>query len=69
VERREILHGAQRLAAFEERLTRATGTYNSRQPLRLPADAAPGIYTLWAELVMAGDSATGSALFEVVSAP
>lgn len=69
VERREILRGAQQLAAFEERVARANDTYNSRQPLQLPVDAAPGIYTLWAEVVMAGNKATGSALFEVVTTP
>ncbi len=69
VERREILRGAQQLAVFEERLARANDTYNSRQPLQLPADASPGIYTLWAEVVMAGNRATGSALFEVVTTP
>lgn len=69
VERREILHGAQRFAAFEERLARSSDTFTSRQALRLPPDVGGGIYTLWAEVEMAGSSANGSALFEVVTAP
>ena len=69
VERREILHGAQRFAVFEERLARSNDIFTSRQPLRLPPDVGSGIYTLWAEVEMAGSEATGSALFEVVTTP
>jgi len=65
LERREILRGGQQLAAFEERLQRTNNTFTSSQPLGLPPDVAPGIYTLWAEVVMAGSKATGTALFEV----
>jgi hypothetical protein len=67
LERREILRAGQRLAGFEERLRRTSATFTSSQPLRLPRDVAPGIYTLWAELVMAGSKAMGSALFEVAA--
>ena len=69
VERREILHGAQRFAAFEEHQARSSDTFTSRQPLQLPPDARSGLYTLWAEVEMAGSKATGSALFEVVTTP
>jgi hypothetical protein len=65
LERREILRGAQRLAGFEERLRRTGGTFTSSQSVRLPPDVERGLYTLWAELAMAGGKTTGSALFEV----
>ena len=69
LERREILRGGQRLAGFEERLQRTNDVITSSQPLSLPPDVAPGIYTLWAEVVMAGGKTTGTALFEVVTTP
>ena len=65
LELREILRGGQRFAGFEERLQRTNDVFTSSQPLRLPPDVAPGIYTLWAEVVMAGSKATGTAIFEV----
>ncbi len=67
LERREILRGGQLLASFEERLRRTGGTFTSSQSVRLPPDVDPGLYTLWAELAMAGSKTTGSALIEVVS--
>jgi hypothetical protein len=69
LEVREVYQGERRLAGFEERLPRASDTFTSSQPLRLPPDLAPGLYSLRAKVVMAGREATGSALFEVVWAP
>lgn len=66
LERREILRGGQLLASFEERLRRTGDTFTSSQSVRLPPDVEPGLYTLWAELSMAGAKTTGSALIEVV---
>ncbi len=69
LEVREVFRGEQRLAGFEERLARAAGAFTSSQPLRLPPDLAPGLYSLRARVATAGREASGSALFEVVGVP
>lgn len=64
-ERREILTGETSIARFEQPLARGAGTYTSSQRIRLPPQAARGLYTLRASIDLAGVSASGKALFAV----
>ena len=66
LERREILSGDTRLTVLEEKLSRGNGTFTSRQPIRVPPDLSPGLYTLRGSVRAAERESAGSALFEVI---
>jgi hypothetical protein len=64
-ERRELTKDGVAIVQMNDTLTRAPGSHTSARPVRVPADAAPGIYTVRITLVAAGAQASGTALFEV----
>jgi hypothetical protein len=67
-ETRDLVQGSEVLASFEESIPRATGMYTSELPVRVPESLALGYYSLRASIKLAGESAQGEALFQVVSA-
>lgn len=64
-ERRELTKDGVAIVQMSDTLTRAAGTHTSARPVRVPADAAPGIYTVRITLIATGAEASGTALFEV----
>jgi hypothetical protein len=64
-ERRALVKDGATIVQMSDTLTRAAGAHTSARPVRVPADAAPGIYTFKVVLVAAGVQAEGTALFEV----
>ena len=66
LESRTIHHQGHRIAAFDAPVRRANGSYPSHQPLRVPRQTDPGVYTLTARVSMAGRDSSGAAVFEVL---
>lgn len=64
-ERRALVKDGATIVQMSDTLTRAAGAHTSARPVRVPSDAAPGIYTFKVVLVTAGVQAEGTALFEV----
>jgi hypothetical protein len=64
-ERRELTKDGVAIVQMSDTLTRTAGSHTSARPVRVPSDAAPGIYTVRITLVAAGAEASGTALFEV----
>jgi len=64
-ERRELVKDGATIVQMSDTLTRVAGPHTSAKPVLVPADAAPGIYTLKIVLTAAGLQVEGTALFEV----
>jgi len=64
-ERRELLKDGTTIVRMSDTIDRGDGSHTSAKPVSVPADAAPGIYTLKITLLAAGVQADGTALFEV----
>lgn len=65
VERRILKREGRVLVTFEEKLPRASGSYTSAQQIDVSAGMSVGIYSLEAEVSLAGVTAKASALFEI----
>lgn len=64
-EKREVLFGERAVVTTEDVVQRANGTHVSTKPLRIPASAPPGTYTLRVKLETPRTEASASAAFEV----
>jgi hypothetical protein len=64
-EQRELVKDGTTIVQMTDTLTRVAGPHTSAKPVLVPADAAPGIYTLKIVLTAAGLHVEGTALFEV----
>lgn len=64
-EKREVLFGERAVVSTEDVVQRANGTHVSTKPLRIPASAPPGPYTLRVKLETPRTEASASATFEV----
>lgn len=67
LERRVLVTEGRQLTSLESTVRRRSGTFESRQPLRVPADQAEGIYELRVTVEGQGVAAEGSAIFQVVA--
>ncbi len=66
-ERRTIVRDGGTLTSVEQVVHRPAGVHQSRQPIRIPATLAAGIYELRAAVRAAGIAGEGSAVFEVTN--
>jgi hypothetical protein len=64
-ETRRLMSGETQVASFANRVARGSGSFTSELPVRLPANLSPGLYSLEAEVELAGVTASGSAFFLV----
>ena len=64
-EQRELLKDGTTIVQLSDPLLRTGGSHTSARSVRVPADAAPGVYTLRISLRAPGSQAAGTALFEV----
>jgi hypothetical protein len=66
---RRIADGARELETFQHTLRRPAGTVTSELPVRVPANVAPGVYSVGATVRLAGAaSASDTAFFLVTTA-
>ncbi|MFN7972292.1 MAG: hypothetical protein U0166_08075 [Acidobacteriota bacterium] len=68
-EERELSLDGALIQRFEGTVSRGVGVSTSSQPIQVPAEAGPGIYTYRVVVSVAGAKAEGTALFEVTAAP
>lgn len=65
MERRIVRKADAAIMDLPSAVTRASGTFTSRQTIRIPASAEPGAYSFTADVSVNGATGTGEALFEV----
>lgn len=65
LERRIITKGGVGIADLHSDIPRPSGTFTSRQAMRIPASASPGVYTMRAEVSLGNINSFVEALFEV----
>ena len=64
-EERVVTRDGTVLTTLRAKARRAAGVHQSTQKLRLPSDLVPGVYELQARVSAGGQTATGTAMFQV----
>jgi len=70
IEQRRLIRDGRELAVFDHEAQRTTGSFVSRQPLRVATDAPPGYYDVEGSAYIAGSTTSGKrsrAIFRVVN--
>lgn len=65
-ETRRLMAGDRLLTSFDDHIPRTAGSFTSELPVHIPDNLAPGVYTLEVSVEVAGATAAGSAIFEVL---